>query len=55
MKVRFYCYADESDVYEVDENITVQELIDAACDWVCDNANVSYEIIEDLEDEGTIE
>ncbi len=49
MFVKFYCYSDESDVYEMEENMTEEELIDAACEWVCNNANVGYEIIEEDE------
>lgn len=49
MKVKFYCYADESDVYEFEDDTTEEELIDFSCEWASDNVSSSFEIIEDEE------
>jgi hypothetical protein len=37
MKVKFYPNDIESDVIEVPDDITEDELNDMACDWVVDN------------------
>lgn len=49
MKVRFFCYEDMSEVYEVDEGLSDSDLSDMACDWVADNVAGYYEVIDDDE------
>ena len=50
-KVVFYCDAEESDVYEFDDDISHSELMDEAGAWVSDNVGGYYEIIEDEDEE----
>lgn len=47
MKVRYYVIADESDIYEEDDDLEEEELLDIAWEWVMANADVGFEIIEE--------
>ena len=46
MKVRFYPDDIESDVIEVPDDITEDELYDMACDWICNNVSGFWDIVE---------
>jgi len=50
MKVQFYPDDIDSDVIEVPNDITDDELKDMACEWVADNVAGYYRIV-DYEDE----
>ena len=50
MKVRFYVSEDESDVYEFPDDMTNEELDDAAFDWLDNNVAAYYEILDDNDD-----
>lgn len=47
MKVVFYPDNIESDVIEVPDDISEDELDDMACDWVADNIAGFWDIIEE--------
>ena len=49
MKVVFGCTRDESSVYEFPDDTPLEELQDAADEWVRDNIAGFFEIIEDEE------
>jgi len=49
MKVQFYISAIDSDVYEVPDDITDDELNDMACEWVTDNVRGDYVIVDEDE------
>ena len=51
MKVKFFVWSEESDVYEFPDDTTNEELETAANDWVADNIGAGYEIVLDDEDE----
>lgn len=52
MKVKFFVWSEESDVYEFPDDTTNEELETAASDWVADNISAAgYEIVLDDEDE----
>lgn len=51
MKVKFFVWSEESDVYEFPDDTTNEELETAASDWVVDNIGAGYEIVLDDEDE----
>ena len=46
MKVVFYCSRDESDEYEFPDDISDEELQEAADQWVSDNVSGGYEITD---------
>ena len=46
MKIKFFPDDIESDVYDVPDNISEDELIDMACEWVANNVPGFYKIIE---------
>ena len=46
MKVRYYVIADESDIYDEDDDLAEEELLDIALEWVMANADVGFEIIK---------
>ena len=50
MKVRFYVDYDKSDVYEFEDDLTEDELLEEAADWVDNNASFGWEIVD--EDDG---
>lgn len=43
MKIKFYPNDIESDVIEVPDDISEDELNDMACDWVADNVSGFWE------------
>ena len=45
MKVIFYPDDVESDIYDVPDDITEDELSDMACEWVADNVQGFLEVI----------
>lgn len=47
MKVIFKCGADQSDIYEVDNDCDEDDLLDMACEWAADNVPWWYEIIKE--------
>ena len=47
MKVIFYPDNIESDVIEVPNDISEDELNDMACDWVADNVAGFWDVIEE--------
>lgn len=47
MKVVFYPDNIESDVIEVPDDISEDELDDMACDWVVDNVAGFWDVIEE--------
>lgn len=47
MKVRYYVMADESDIYDEDDDLEEEELLDIAWEWAKTNADVGFEIIEE--------
>ena len=47
MKVRYYVIADESDIYDEDDDLEEEELLDIAWEWAMANADVGFEIIEE--------
>lgn len=47
MKVVFYPNNIESDVIEVPDDISEDELNDMACDWVADNVAGFWDVIEE--------
>jgi hypothetical protein len=49
MKVRFYPDNDCSDVFEVPDNTTDEELSDMACDWVANHVGGFCVVVEDDE------
>ena len=49
MKVQFYPYNIDSDVIEVPDDITDDELNDMACEWVADNVCGYYKIVDEDE------
>lgn len=49
MYVRFFIRADCSDVYEVSDDITEEELEEQAGDWFNNNVYADWEIVEDYE------
>lgn len=51
MKVKFFVWSEESDVYEFPDNVTDEELQTAANDWVCDNIGAGYDIINKDDEE----
>lgn len=46
MRVRFYPDDFKSDIIEVPDDITDDELNEMACDWVADNIAGFYEVVE---------
>ena len=50
MRVQFYVYSDESDIYDFPDTISEDELEDAAAKWASDNVPVGYEIIDEDEE-----
>ena len=46
MKVVFYPDGIESDVIEVSDDISEDELSNMACDWVADNVAGFWDVIE---------
>ena len=51
MKVVFFPNDIESDVIEVPDDITRDELNDMACDWVCDNVAGYWRVVSENHDE----
>ena len=49
MKVQFYPDSLESDVIEVPDDISEDELYEMACEWVCDNIPGFWRVIEGAE------
>ena len=49
MKIRFYPNDIESDVIEVPDDITEDELNDMACDWVAENVCGFWEEVKPWE------
>lgn len=47
MKVRFFPDDIESDIIEVPDNITEDELYDMACDWVANNVCGFWEEVKE--------
>ena len=47
MKVRFYIDVDESDIYEYQNELTDDELLEEAAAWVDNNASFGWEIIDE--------
>lgn len=47
MKVVFYPNNIESDVIEVPDDVSEDELNDMACDWVADNVAGFWDVIEE--------
>ena len=47
MKVRFFPDDIESDIIEVPDNITEDELYDMACDWVSNNVCGFWEEVKE--------
>ena len=47
MKIQFYPNDIESDVIEVPDDMTEEELSDEACAWVCDNVAGFWRVIND--------
>jgi len=47
MKVQFYPDTFESDIIDVPDDITEDELYDLACEWVDDNIQGLWRVIED--------
>ncbi len=52
MKVVFGCSREESDVYDYPDGTSERKLLRDAADWVADNVEGFYEIIDEEEDEG---
>lgn len=46
MKVIFYPNDIESDIIEVPDDITEDELSDMACDWVADNIGGFWKVVD---------
>lgn len=51
MKVIFYPDDVESDIFDVPDDITEDELSDMACEWVADNVQGFWKVIEEGEQE----
>ena len=49
MKIKFYPNDIESDVIEVPDDISEDELNDMACDWVADNVAGFWEKVQEWE------
>ena len=50
MKVRFYPDTFESDIIEVPDDITDDELNDMACEWVADSIPGFWEVLDRKEE-----
>ena len=46
MKVVFYPNDIDSDIIEVPDDITIDELDEMACDWVADNVAGFWKVVE---------
>ncbi len=47
MRVRFYPDDFESDIIEVPDDITEDELNEKACDWVADNVAGFWKVVDE--------
>ncbi len=47
MKVRYYVIADESDIYDEDDDLAEEELLDIAWEWAKQNGTIGFEVIEE--------
>lgn len=52
MRIRFYPDTFESDIIEVPDDITEEELNDMACEWVADNIPGYWRVIGGEEEHG---
>lgn len=51
MRIRFYPDTFESDIMEVPDDITEEELNDMACEWVADNIPGYWKVIGGKEEQ----